>query len=120
MYATLHHGSPVMVDYTPGSAVTAGDVIVAGGSVRIAHRDIAANVLGALAAAFGVYKVPKAITGGSAIADGVKVYWNASAHQITATQAGNAVFGITIGASVDADTTQYVLHMPEAVVYSAS
>ena len=37
------------VDYTPGSAVTAGDVVVQGDLVGVAKLDIAANRQGALA-----------------------------------------------------------------------
>ena len=36
------------IDYTPASAVSAGDVLVLGGQVYIAPHDIAANALGAL------------------------------------------------------------------------
>ncbi len=36
------------IDYTPSSAVTAGDVIVQGALVGIPANDIAANTLGAL------------------------------------------------------------------------
>ena len=37
------------IDYTPGSAVTAGDVVVQEELVGVAKLDIVANVLGALA-----------------------------------------------------------------------
>lgn len=44
------HGDPLMVDYTTGgSAVTAGETVVYLGVACIAHTDIAANTLGALA-----------------------------------------------------------------------
>lgn len=46
------------IDYTPGSAVNAGDVVVLGSIPFIAPLDIAANALGALATE-GVFKVPK-------------------------------------------------------------
>ena len=46
------------IDYTPGSAVTAGDVVVQSDLVGIAKLDIAANALGALAVA-GVFDVAK-------------------------------------------------------------
>jgi hypothetical protein len=68
--ATLHHGSPLMIDFTPTAAVTAGDVLLpaAGATISvIAHRNIAANELGAVAYGSGtaVYKVENA---GTAIA----------------------------------------------------
>ena len=83
--ATFRHGNPVMVDHTPGSGVTAGDVIVTGDTPRIAHRDIAANALGALASGGGVYDM----TADAAIAADKKVYWNASASKVTETAGSN-------------------------------
>jgi len=46
------------IDYTPGSAVTAGDVVVQGTLVGIATKDIAANALGSLAVE-GVFDISK-------------------------------------------------------------
>ena len=92
------------VDYTPGSNVTAGDVVVQGDLVGVAKLDIAAGRLGALAVE-GVFDFPKSTAGGSAIAVGTTVYWNAGAQQATATSAGNKLLGKTIKAAVDADTT---------------
>ena len=97
--ATFRHGSPVMVDYTPGSAVTAGDVIVTSTTPRIAHLDIASGVLGALAAEGGVYEV----TGDAAIAADKKVYWDDTNNKVTETSTSNKVFGVTVTAcSADA------------------
>ena len=112
MEARLVHGSPVMIDHTPAAAVSAGDVIVLPNTIRIAHRDIAADELGALAAEGGVYEVPKAAGGGSAIPDGTTVYWNDAANVITATASTHKRIGETVGASLDADTTQWILHDP--------
>jgi predicted RecA/RadA family phage recombinase len=111
-YAVFSHGRPTMVDYTPGSAVSAGDVIVIGAEIRIAHVDIAANALGALAIGYGVYTMPKSSAGSSAIADGAVVYWDPATHQITTTAGSLKKLGTTVGASLDADTTQKVLHIP--------
>ena len=47
------------IDYTPGSAVSAGDVVVQGDLIGIAKLDIAADALGALAVK-GVFDFPKA------------------------------------------------------------
>ena len=63
----------VSIDYTPGSAVDAGDVVVIGDSVGIAKLDIAANALGALAVE-GVYDI---VHTNAAIADRADVYWDA-------------------------------------------
>lgn len=60
------------IDYTPGSAVTGGDVIVQGSIVGVAPIDIAANDLGALTVN-GLQKVPKTT---AAWLVGVPVHWN--------------------------------------------
>lgn len=98
----IHEGDSI--DYTPGSAVTAGDVIVQGDLVAVAKRDIAANALGAIATE-GVFDFPKALGASTAIAAGVTVYWNAGAQQATATSSGNKLLGKTVRAAADGDTT---------------
>ena len=75
------------MDYTPGSNVTGGDVVVQGDLVGVAKLDIAANRLGSLAVE-GIFDFPKSTAGGSAIAVGTTVYWNAGAQQATATSSG--------------------------------
>lgn len=60
------------IDYTPGSAVTAGDVVLVGTIPMIASVDIAANALGSLNTD-GVWKVPK-VTG--ALSAGDAIYWD--------------------------------------------
>ena len=69
----IQNGSSI--DYTPGSNVAAGDVIVQGDLIGIAKLDIAAGALGALAVT-GVFDVPKTTGVGEAIAAGAKVYWD--------------------------------------------
>jgi predicted RecA/RadA family phage recombinase len=49
MQARFVSGNPQFIDYTPVSAVSAGDVIVSNDLVLIAHTDIAANKKGAVA-----------------------------------------------------------------------
>jgi predicted RecA/RadA family phage recombinase len=76
--AALYHGDPLMVDHTPGSAVTAGDLVAIGGRCFIAHHDTPAGKLGALAAPSGraVYDVRdiRVARGSSAIARGSRLY----------------------------------------------
>jgi predicted RecA/RadA family phage recombinase len=98
----IHDGTSI--DYTPGIAVTAGDVIVQGELIGVAKRDIAANTLGALAVD-GVFDFPKASGASTAIAIGVNVYWNAGTQVATTTSSGNKLIGKTVRAAVDADTT---------------
>lgn len=108
-YATFVQGRALMQDYTPGSPVSAGDVIVVN-TPRIAHLDIAAGETGSIAFHGGVYVFPKATSGGSAIGDNVLVYWDATAKVITTTATANKRLGYTFGASADGDATQKVCH----------
>ena len=61
----IHNGDSI--DYTPGAAVAAGDVVVQGDLIAIAKLDIAVGQRGALATV-GVFDVPKATGGGTDIA----------------------------------------------------
>lgn len=108
--ATFKHGNVLSCDYTPGSAVTAGDVVVVGDVALIAHRDIAANAPGALAACGGVY----GMTADAAIASGKKAYWNDTADKVTETASGNAHIGfVAPGSSSAADDDPIdIVHSP--------
>tara|TARA_R110000868_G_scaffold410438_1_gene698456 strand:+ start:7457 stop:8179 length:723 start_codon:yes stop_codon:yes gene_type:complete len=112
--AAIYYQEGDAIDYTPSSAVTAGDVIVTGNTVGIATNDIAANVLGSLTV-YGVFKVPKA-TG--AIAKDAKVFWDAdgspnvgtaSTGAATGTAMGNTRMGTAILAAGSSDTYVNVL-----------
>ena len=98
----IHDGNSI--DYTPGANVSAGDVVVQNDLVGIAKLDIVAGKLGALAVT-GVFDVPKATGAGTAIAAGAKVYWNATAQQVTTTATGNKYLGKTVRAAADGDAT---------------
>jgi len=76
------------LDYTPGSAVAAGDVVVLGSLVAVAPRPIAANVMGAVAIE-GVFSMPCA--SGATGAQGSAINWYATsgvAHASTGAAAG--------------------------------
>lgn len=94
------------VDYTPAADVTAGDVIVQGDLVGVAKKDIKANVLGAVAVD-GVFDFPKATGGGTAIAAGANVYWDAGDGEAKedAEAGANKLIGKTVLAATDADET---------------
>lgn len=92
------------VDYTPDSAVAAGDVIVQNTLVGIAKLAIAAAALGALAVS-GVFDFPKAAGSSSAIAAGKAVYWDETEEVATETSSGNTYLGKTIQAAADDDET---------------
>jgi len=102
----IHDGNSI--DYTPNSAVTAGDVVVQGELVGVAKLDIAANALGGLAVV-GVFDFPKA--GGAVVtfAAGANAYWDAANSTAVATSgdpAGtNKLIGKVVKAAADADTT---------------
>lgn len=100
----VHTGTAI--DYTPGSAVAAGDVVVQGDLIGVAKRPIAANELGALSVE-GVFDVPKATGVATAIAAGASVYWDvADGEAKTDDEAGaNKLLGKTIKAASDNDTT---------------
>ncbi|MBW7905283.1 MAG: DUF2190 family protein [Phycisphaerae bacterium] len=98
----VHDGASI--DHTPGSAVSAGDVVVQGELVGVAKLDIAANKLGALAVS-GVFDFPKTAGGGTAIAMGANVYWDNTNKVATTTATGNKLIGKVVRAAVDADTS---------------
>ncbi len=98
----IHDGNSI--DYTPGSAVAAGAVVVQGELIGIAKVDIAANALGALAVT-GVFDFPKATGASTAITAGANCYWNAAAQQATITATGNKLIGKCVRAAADADAT---------------
>ena len=109
--ADFIHGDPLMVDYTPGTAVSAGDVVVVGEVPFVAHSDIAASELGALAAGGGVYE---GLTDGSLDTGGALVYWDDTEGEFVASSSGNKHFGYTLpgqGATDDQDTIR-VIHSP--------
>lgn len=91
MQAILRYGNPVFVPYTPGSAVAAGDVIVSGTHVFIAHQNIAANELGAVAVGGGVYEMI-ALTG-DVITMGDLLYWDDANNNAEAGATGNTAIG---------------------------
>ena len=100
----VHDGNAI--DYTPGSDVAAGDVVVQEELVGIAKQPIAANALGALAVT-GVFDFPKTAGVGEAIAAGAKVYWDV-ADQVAKTDdetGANKLLGKTIAAAGDDDAT---------------
>lgn len=97
-------GDDGLLDYTPGSAVAAGDVVVIGSLVAVAPRPIAANALGTLSIE-GVYSLPCA--SGATGAQGSAINWYATsgvAHASTGVAAGKLA-----KARAAADTTVHVI-----------
>jgi predicted RecA/RadA family phage recombinase len=94
-----------LVDYTPSSAVSAGDVVMLNDLITVAVRPIPANKLGAVAVE-GVFKIAKA---SGAIGQGAIVYWDAGASNITTTSSGNKRAGKAAEAAASGDATVKVL-----------
>jgi predicted RecA/RadA family phage recombinase len=92
------------IDYTPTSDVAAGAVVVQEDLVGVAKLDIKANVLGALAVS-GVFDFPKETGAGTAIAAGVRVYWDVADQVAKADDesGANKEIGKTVKAAADAD-----------------
>jgi predicted RecA/RadA family phage recombinase len=86
------------IDYTPSSAVSAGDVVVIGELVGVATEDIAASTLGAIDVQ-GVFDMPKAVTSSSALTAGAIVYWDAGNQVVTTTASTHKTAGYTIEAA---------------------
>jgi predicted RecA/RadA family phage recombinase len=100
------------MDYTPSSAVTAGDVVVLNGIVGVAPVAIAANTKGAISIS-GIKKVPKTT---AAWVRGLPVHWNPTgspdngdASSGAANQIGVGTYmGIAVAAAGSGDDFGYV------------
>lgn len=89
----LTYSSEGAIDYTPGSAVTGGDVIVINGIVGVATSDIAASTKGSLATE-GVFKLPKTT---AAIVAGLPVHWDATGDPDSGTAGTGAANQLGVG-----------------------
>jgi len=98
MASTNSYGN--YMDYTPGSAVAVGDVVVLGSIVAVAPRPIAANELGSVAVE-GVFDVAKATGAGTTIAQGDKVYWYPTGSHVVTGSTGTAMGFATEAATAD-------------------
>lgn len=111
--SVIHGPDGKSIDYTPGSAVTGGDVVAVGNILGIAVNDIAANALGSLSVT-GLKYVPKTT---AAWTVGLPVYWNSTGDPDSGTagtgaanQLGAGVYmGIAALAAGSGDDRGYVL-----------
>lgn len=102
-------GDTTAIPYTPGSAVTGGDVVVQGSLVAIAKLDIAANKLGALHVG-GIWRCPKSSgSAGESITAGAQLYWDATNEVVTATAGANKAIGKAVEDAGATATTVDVL-----------
>jgi predicted RecA/RadA family phage recombinase len=112
--ATSAYGDQTRIDYTPGSAVAEGDVVVQGLLVAVATQPIAASELGSLATSgvFDFVKATGAITAGAAVywdVDGDPVGGTAGTGALTTTSSGNLLAGKAAIAAASGDATARVL-----------
>jgi predicted RecA/RadA family phage recombinase len=84
-----------------GAAVKSGDLVVVGDVTGVAVTD---GVVGETITlnCKGVYALPKA--SGSAISQGVKIYWDATNSVVTTTATSNKQIGFAWSAAASADT----------------
>lgn len=116
--ALLYQGDDDCLDYTPGSAVTAGDIVVLGGIALFAPRDIAASALGALKNE-AMIKVPKK-TG--AVSQGDPIFWDPAGDPVTGTAGTGAatndstglVYPMGFAAAAQVSGDSYVTVIPDA------
>lgn len=112
MEASYRHGHPVMIDYTPGANIAAGQVVLLGNTAGltcgVAHNDIVSGELGAIAGGGGVYDVMVA----GNYAAWTKVYWDDGNAKLTTTSTNMSQFGYTVEASPAANSVVAVLHVP--------
>jgi predicted RecA/RadA family phage recombinase len=92
------------IDYTPGGAVAAGDIVVQNKLFGVAPKAIAANALGSLAIE-GVFDLPKEVNTGTALTVGTKVWWDAGNSVVFTTESSNCRVGTVVKAAADADAT---------------
>ena len=97
------------LDYTPGGALAAGEVVAFTGFVGIAKRATAAGELTALAIR-GHFKVTKQT--GVAWTRGDVIYWVDASNFANKTAGGNTRMGVTTVDAASGDTLGYVLVYP--------
>lgn len=115
--AYLYQDEGESIDYTPGSAVYGGDIVVVGTIPMLVLTDIAASAKGSVKAT-GVWKVPKK-TGAVVIGDAI--YWDADGDPVTGTAGTGAAsttgtdgykIGDAVLASASGDDFVYVRANP--------
>ena len=91
-----------VLDYTPGSNVTAGQVVLIGVRIGVALTAIAANATGPLQVS-GVFNIAKLST--DVVAQGAALYWDNGNSRLTTTSAGNTLAGYAAAAAGNGATT---------------
>lgn len=119
MATRRHQPTSDRIDYTPGSAVTGGQIITPGGGlIGAPERDIAANELDALHLS-GLREYDKAAGGGVTFAVGDTIYYNnttglAVPPSLTLDPSADIEAAVCVLAAADADT--FVVGIPVNVL----
>lgn len=95
-------GAGNTIQHTPGSAVTAGDVILIGDKICVAKNNIAVGDVGELDTN-GEFEWP--IDGATAFAQGVKIFWDVADQEATEAEdtGTNKLIGYTTKSALAAD-----------------
>jgi len=96
MLTKLRQSNGDLIDYTPSSAASAGDIVVLGDLVGQVPSDLAANEMGSLRIR-GVINSPK-LTSDNVTA-GAKLYWDASNSRATTTASTHKQIGYAAAAA---------------------
>lgn len=91
-----------VIDYTAGSALTAGTVVVIGVRIGVLLTDLESGETGA-AQVTGVFEITKLTT--DDVARGVLLYWDATNSRLTTTASGNTLAGYAWKAAGTSATT---------------
>lgn len=105
MSVTTYVGEGSIIDYTPGSNVSGGDIIVYGEMIGQVVADALAGEPVGLRVE-GIIEAPKLSTDTPAV--GVKVYWDAGNTRLTTTASTHKQAGWSVGAYASGTTTMKV------------
>lgn len=108
----VFHAEGDVIDYTPVSAVSAGDVVLIGTTPMIAPSAIAAGVKGTLACG-GIWKVPQKA---EIFTEGDAAYWDVDGNPVTGTNGTGAATG-TASAGNLMGTVAYTTTAADTYVY---
>lgn len=104
-------GNYQTIEHTPETAVAAGAIVVINDMACIAHHDIPAGTLGALAVDGGEYEVDKdGSSSGPEFSVGEKFYWDDSGDEAVESATSNAKLGYVSRAAVATDTSVRFIH----------
>jgi len=120
--AELIRGNNITIDYAAGGAIAAGEVVVQGDLVGVAHEAaVSGDTISLLMD--GVFKVAKITSGGGssgAFTAGEAVWWDDSANTVTDAASSHKLFGYTTAAAAASDTTCTVVKIQHSSSQSSS